>query len=185
MTSDRVRLSIHKWFPPPRPPSPPPPPTPQPSTFSYIRPRFTSLTSSRISPANPLSPKAADDNSLTRASEIRRSNTTSTQPRIDTSASVLRRANSTNVALSPQRGRPHEKLIQASRFGSHFGHHANSYVDTFDGSSNSLMEEDEEDDDSDDTEWGLERGMSLFEVSAKDDQGQLLYRFSRWSNSET
>lgn len=171
VTSDRVRLSIHKWFPPPRPPSPPPPPTPQPSTLSYIRPRFTSFTSTRTAPVNALSPKALDDNTLSRPSEIRRANTTSPHPRIDASANALRRANSTNAALSPQRGRPHDRLIQASRFGSHFGLQTGGYVDTLDGSSNSLPEEDEEDDDSDDTEWGLERGMSLFEVSSKDDQG--------------
>ena len=40
-----------------------------------------------------------------------------------------------------------------------------------DGSSNSVPEEEEDGEDS--TEWGLEKGMSLFEVSAKDDYGKL------------
>jgi hypothetical protein len=180
VTSDRVRLSIHKWFPPPRPPSPPPTPAPQPSTLSYIRPRFTSFTSSRTAPVDTLSPKAQDDNVLTRPSEIRRSKTTHPQPRIDTSSAALRRANSSNAALSTPaaaaalRGRASDRLIHAGpRFGSLFsgGYGAG---DTLEESSNSLIEEDEEDDDSDDTEWGLERGMSLFEVSAKDDQGSFL-----------
>lgn len=43
-------------------------------------------------------------------------------------------------------------------------------MDTLDGSSNSLPEEDE-DDLEDECEWGLQKGMSLFEVSAKDDYG--------------
>lgn len=43
-------------------------------------------------------------------------------------------------------------------------------MDTLDGSSNSLPEEEEEDFE-DDYEWGLQKGMSLFEVSAKDDYG--------------
>jgi len=41
-----------------------------------------------------------------------------------------------------------------------------------DGSSNSnSVPEEDEDDDEDDREWGLEKGMSLFEVSSKDDFG--------------
>lgn len=38
-------------------------------------------------------------------------------------------------------------------------------------SSNSHQEEDEEADDVDSGEWGLEKGMELFEVSAKDATG--------------
>ncbi|ETW84456.1 hypothetical protein HETIRDRAFT_313540 [Heterobasidion irregulare TC 32-1] len=120
VSSDLARLSLHRWFPPPRPPTPPPPP--QPSTFSYIRPRFTSFTS------------------------IPRS----------TGALALNRAKSTNGAL------------QTSRFGSHNGSRA--WADAGDQDTNSLIEDYYEDED-DDREWGLEPGMELFEVSAKDDLG--------------
>ena len=65
--------------------------------------------------------------------------------------------------------------VTPSRFSSHFGLRTGvSYPETLDGSSNSFPEEDE-DDDSDDLEWGLERGMSLFEVSAKDDTGMSFF----------
>src|SRR5258706_1988737 len=47
VTPDRARQALHRWFPPPRRPSPPPTPIPTPSQSlaSYIRPRFTSITS--------------------------------------------------------------------------------------------------------------------------------------------
>jgi len=47
------------------------------------------------------------------------------------------------------------------------------WSDSGDGSSNSVGEADEEaiEDDSD-YEWGLSKGMELFEVSAKDDTGK-------------
>jgi len=56
-----------------------------------------------------------------------------------------------------------------TRFGSHFGRYAGGY-DATETSSNSINE-DEEDLDLDDEEWGLHKGMELFEVSAKDDFG--------------
>jgi hypothetical protein len=54
----------------------------------------------------------------------------------------------------------------SSRFGSPFGPAA-GWNDNNDNSSNSIEEEPEEDD----REWGLSKGMELFEVSAKDDIG--------------
>jgi len=174
VTSDRVRLSLAQWFPPPRPPPPPTPPPQQPSTLSYIRPRFTSFTTSRTVPVRELAPKALDDNSLSRPSELRRS--ISAVPRARQEAGNgqgLRRANSQiATATSPQRAKLFERPFQpSSRSGSSlFGAHSGGYADTLDESSNSVPEEDE-DDDSDATEWGLEKGMSLFEVSAKDDFG--------------
>ncbi|KAI5124804.1 hypothetical protein M0805_005436 [Coniferiporia weirii] len=187
VTSDRVRLSLARWFPPPRPPSPPVP-APQPSTLSYIRPRFTSFTTSRSVPASTLAPKAMDDNSLSRSSELRRS--TTAFPRATANwtfgdghvgaAEPLKRANSSNAAGSPQRQKVFDfdrdrtaQPMTGSRFGSHFGLRAGTkgFADGLDGSSNSLPEEEEDDDGGDDREWGLEKGMSLFEVSAKDDCG--------------
>ncbi|KDQ14623.1 hypothetical protein BOTBODRAFT_335850 [Botryobasidium botryosum FD-172 SS1] len=52
VTQDYARQALRTWFPPPSPAPPPTPPV-QPSTpssFSYIRPRFISLTSSRTVP---------------------------------------------------------------------------------------------------------------------------------------
>lgn len=137
-----------------------------------------------------------DDNALSRPSELRRSTTSTAYPRETPNFSFgtgnpeeqgrgnLRRAKSSNAAGdSPRRqkllDRDHEGLIQppaASRFGSHFGLQiGGGYSDTKDsGSSNSLPEEDE---DTAEDEWGLEKGMSLFEVSAKDDTGTLSETF--------
>jgi len=44
----------------------------------------------------------------------------------------------------------------------------NEIVDT---SSNSLNEDDEDEEGEEEQEWGLSKGMELFEVSAKDDLG--------------
>lgn len=201
VTPDRVRLSLARWFPPPRPPTPPTPPPQQPSTLSYIRPRFTSFTTSRSVPVNQLAPKALDDNALShRPSELRRSITGVPRARNGkdsdaaapvTGAQGLRRANSHNAATSPQRAKLFERPLHVqsppasngfsrlggSLFGANGGLHQGVFVDTLDGSSNSVPEEMEEDD-SDGTEWGLEKGMSLFEVSAKDGGGAfpLLFR---------
>ncbi|EJD01482.1 uncharacterized protein FOMMEDRAFT_30160 [Fomitiporia mediterranea MF3/22] len=188
VTSDRVRLSLATWFPPPCPPAPTPQPAPQQSTLSYIRPRFTSFTTSRSVPPNQLAPKALDDNSLSRPSELRRSTTALAR---QTSSNIignghaaesgpLKRAKSSNAAGSPVRqkllDRDRDRSVQpmlSSRFASHFGLKTatNALVDGLDGSSNSVPEEEEEDETFDDQEWGLEKGMSLFEVSAKDDYG--------------
>jgi hypothetical protein len=63
---------------------------------------------------------------------------------------------------------PLSRTPQSSRFGNQPG----LWSDSGDGSSNSIDEVDEEaiEDDSD-CEWGLSKGMELFEVSAKDDTG--------------
>lgn len=156
-----------------------------------MRPRFTSFTSSRSIPPNQLAPKAVDDNALSRPSELRRS--TTAYPRETPNWSFgngnadatgpLRRANSSNAAGAPlrqkilDRDRDRSVLpVTNSRFGSHFGSKigATALVDGLDGSSNSVPEEDEDDESGDDRSWGLEKGMSLFEVSAKDDYGEFL-----------
>ncbi|KIM45946.1 hypothetical protein M413DRAFT_298340 [Hebeloma cylindrosporum] len=161
VTSDLARLSLHNWFPPPTPPPPPPPPAP--STLSYIRPRFTSFPGLRSPPfisnatPSPVSPEgpAYLDLPPNRSSALQRSKT-SAQTRTKAAGSVSR-STSTGTRTS-----------QSSRFGSHFGHAA-VWNDNNDNSSNSIEEavEDEEDD----REWGLSKGMELFEVSAKDDIG--------------
>ncbi|KAF8192424.1 P-loop containing nucleoside triphosphate hydrolase protein [Pholiota molesta] len=163
VTPDLARLSLHNWFPPPKPPAPPPPPTP--SSLSYIRPRFTSFPGLRSPPfisipTPPVSPEgpAYLDLPPNRSSGLQRSKTTTTQirPRATGSLSRSTTTNSTGT-----------RTPQSSRFGSHFGHGA--WNDHNDNSSNSIEEAEEDDEDS--TEWGLSKGMELFEVSAKDDIG--------------
>ncbi|KAH9947252.1 P-loop containing nucleoside triphosphate hydrolase protein [Amylocystis lapponica] len=161
VTSDLARLSLHNWFPPPRPPTPPPPPPP--STFSYIRPRFTSFPSLRSPPTptttKPASPLPHDpDSPVDPRTGMKRSNTSAvTRPRAK-SGSLLPRANSTGATAR----------VSPSHLPSHFGYQPGGWNELEDGSSNSLLEDDEE---IDDEEWGLHKGMELFEVSAKDDVG--------------
>ncbi|THH33597.1 hypothetical protein EUX98_g573 [Antrodiella citrinella] len=172
VTSDLARLSLHTWFPPPRPPSPPPPAPPPPaSTFSYIRPRFTSFTSVRSVPLltpikPPLTPSAeTDDSQDSRSSGLTRSTTSPhfTRPRAKSGSLLLPHINTTVV--------PTRSNTQ-SRFGSHFGGYGVTHTGWHEEtSSNSQLAEDDEDDEADSREWGLEKGMELFEVSAKDDMG--------------
>ncbi|OJT10184.1 Ras-like GTP-binding protein RYL2 [Trametes pubescens] len=162
VTSDLARLSLHTWFPPPRPPTPPAPPPPT-STFSYIRPRFTSFTSIRSVPAltppkpfpPPLEPDVVND---VRSSGMKRSNTQAyTRPRAKSGDLLLPRSNSVSLASRPAPPRA------AYRPG--------GWNEIGDGSSNSLPEDEEAEIGDDDSEWGLNKGMELFEVSAKDDVG--------------
>jgi GTPase SAR1 family protein len=163
ISSDLARLSLHKWFPPPRAPTPPPPPPP--STFSYMRPRFTSFTSMRSVPLpfpvkQPLTPSGeTDDGYDSHSSGLTRSSTSAAyiRPRTKSGGALLQRANTTGA-------QPHS--VQ-SRFSAHAGY----WNDKGDSSGNSQNEEEEDPDDVESTEWGLEKGMELFEVSAKDDTG--------------
>ena len=168
VTPDLARLSLHDWFPPPKPPTPPPPPPP--SALSYIRPRFTSFPGLRSPPSaspSPTSPTSPDtppylDLPPARSSALQRSRT-SLHARPKTACISNRSNASTPLSRTPQ----------SSRFGSHFGAQPGLWSDSGDGSSNSIGEADEEamEDDSD-YEWGLSKGMELFEVSAKDDIGK-------------
>lgn len=192
VTSDLARLSLHNWFPPPRKPTPPPPPST--SLGSYIRPRFTSfpglksppLTSSGApasssppknrgghSGSGPTSPEApayldlppstpssSSSSAIRPPTALQRSRTNGhalpVRPR---TANSLTRSNTTSTATT-------SRTPQSSRFGFTGGY------DNYENSSNSIEEEDESGDD--EREWGLSKGMELFEVSAKDDSGQLV-----------
>ncbi|KAF8351232.1 P-loop containing nucleoside triphosphate hydrolase protein [Amanita rubescens] len=164
VTSDLARLSLHDWFPPPKPPTPPPPPPP--SALSYIRPRFTSFPGLRSPPfasPSPTSPTSPDtppylDLPPARSSALQRSRTS-----LHARPKTASRSNAST---------PLSRTPQSSRFGSHFGTQPGLWSDSGDGSSNSIGEADEEamEDDSE-YEWGLSKGMELFEVSAKDDIG--------------
>ncbi|KAJ8483297.1 hypothetical protein ONZ51_g4798 [Trametes cubensis] len=145
-------------------PTPPPPPPP-PSTFSYIRPRFTSFTSIRSVPAltSPKTfspPPEVESFNDPRSSGMKRSNTQAyTRPRAKSGDLLLPRSNSTTANTRPTPSR--------------FGYRPPGWNDIGDGSSNSLPEDDEGDT-GEDQEWGLRKGMELFEVSAKDDFGEYL-----------
>lgn len=168
VTSDLARLSLHTWFPPPKPPSPPPPPPP--STFSYIRPRFTSFPSIRSAPATTPATKPASSPLETepridpRTSALKRSHTSAlTRPRAQSGGLGARTTTWNSSAIRPL----------PSRYESQFGYGNGGWNELADGSSNSLNEDEEDEmDESDGQEWGLNKGMELFEVSAKDDVGQ-------------
>ncbi|KAG6840806.1 hypothetical protein C0991_004161 [Blastosporella zonata] len=169
VTSDLARLSLHNWFPPPKPPAPPPPPPP--STLSYIRPRFTSFPGLRSPPATPtpISPEtpAYLDLPSNRASGAQRNKTVAqSRPRTgggSSGSSGIARANSMTTSRTPQ----------SSRFSLYGPSSGSSWIDSGETSSNSINEDDEDalDFESEDQEWGLSKGMELFEVSAKDDLG--------------
>ncbi|KAF5387785.1 hypothetical protein D9615_000045 [Tricholomella constricta] len=164
VTPDLARLSLHNWFPPPKPPTPPPPPPP--STLSYIRPRFTSFPGLRSPPATPppIAPEtpAYLDLPPNRSSALQRSKTAA-QTRSRTTGSGLARANTTAISRTPQ----------SSRFSQYGPSSGSSWVDSNDTSSNSINEDDEDGVEgcAEEREWGLSKGMELFEVSAKDDLG--------------
>ena len=175
VTPDLARLSLHNWFPPTRPPSPPPPPPP-PSTLSYIRPRFTSFPGLRSPPASPAS---LESESSPERQEFPISQTAALR------AALQRRP----TAVQQQRSRPRfhstaglnrSKTVEAgqlpSRFGSHFGSAAGGWKE-HDSGSDSINEDEGHTvvDEDDEPEWGLARGMQLFEVSAKDDTGKVPY----------
>ncbi|KAG5645752.1 hypothetical protein DXG03_005289 [Asterophora parasitica] len=165
VTPDLARLSLHNWFPPPRPPTPPPPPPP--STLSYIRPRFTSFPGLRSPPATPplITPEtpAYLDLPPNRSSAPQRSKTAAqTRPR--PTGSGVTRSNTAAVSRTPNSSR-------FSQYGPSSG--GSSWIDSNETSSNSINEDDENDDNgsTEEREWGLSKGMELFEVSAKDDLG--------------
>ena len=165
ITPDLARLSLHNWFPPPRPPTPPPPPPP--STLSYIRPRFTSFPSLRSPPASaPASTSeipAYLDLPPNRSSGFQRGGVNvQSRPRPN-GAPQITRANTS--AISTRSSHSHRL--------SHYGTPSPSWLDSGESSSNSIQEDDENalEDGSEELEWGLSKGMELFEVSAKDDLG--------------
>lgn len=162
VTSDLARLSLHTWFPPPRPPTPPPP---QSSTaLSYMRPRFTSFTSIRSVPLTTNKSSSPDrlpqlDSSPNLGAALKRTSTGPGLTRPNTTSSSRSITGAGIRSRSPQ-----------SRFSAHFGAQAVGWNEIAESSSNSYND-DEDTLDVDDQEWGLNKGMELFEVSAKDDSG--------------
>ena len=168
VTSDLARLSLHTWFPPPRPPTPPPPAPAPASAFSYIRPRFTSFTSIRsaplsTSPSKPFpTPSDSDCSDDLRTSAMKRNNTSAYVRRRTRSGDLLSSSGEFAYA-SPSRPRLRSPLGARNR----------GWDEALDTRSNSMSEDEpDENEDVDEEEWGLHKGMDLFEVSAKDDLGQ-------------
>lgn len=76
---------------------------------------------------------------------------------------MLTKINTTTAGLS---GSP-SGTPNSSRFG-----FRNSYFENAADTDSSLNEEEPTEDDEESQEWGLAKGMELFEVSAKDDTGK-------------
>lgn len=182
VTEDRARLSLHTWFPPPRAPTPPAAPEPeQISTFSYIRPRFTSLTSSRSVPFSssfskpaPSTAQPSNVESASRPADLKRSQTTTSNGRANgvslqhyNSITPSIPASSTTTSLADS-----HSLVQ-SRFASPLIGRVSGYQRILDERQRQREEEDE----NSECSWGLEKDMKLFEVSAKDDRGSPAHSF--------
>ncbi|EJD53926.1 ras-domain-containing protein [Auricularia subglabra TFB-10046 SS5] len=175
VTHDRARHLLSTWFPPPKPP-PLPEPAPQPSNFSYIRPLFSSSPSYVPFPSSPSSdvPGLTRSTSVAASRETRLSTpalsrTPSTPVRRPGPRPIARSAGATSLLSRPKTaGLPtsHEdpvdaKYIEQDAFVARFGQKSSAWPDL----------RDEDTDAEDEREWGLEKDMRLFEVSAKDARG--------------
>jgi len=93
---------------------------------------------------------------MNKAAGLKRAYTGPSFPAARSTGALLNRTKSTNGVTS------------SSRYGPHNGGRAWNESPELDSHS---LDEDYEEEALDDREWGLEKGMELFEVSAKDDQG--------------
>ncbi|KZW03865.1 ras-domain-containing protein [Exidia glandulosa HHB12029] len=175
VTQDRARHSLHTWFPPPRPPSPIAQ-MQQPSNFSFPT-LFTSSASLVPFPSSPGSGDASPYAGLTRSNSaalaqprisspaLSRSPTSpvrsrpSARPIARSAASLLTRPNLAGLPTA------HEdpvdaRSLQPGSFGSNFKKKSGW----------AELREDEVAE-PEEREWGLEKDMKLFEVSAKDSRG--------------
>ncbi|KAF7971042.1 hypothetical protein HWV62_22167 [Athelia sp. TMB] len=168
VTQDLARLSLHTWFPPPKPPTPPP--APQPSTLSYIRPRFKSFTSTRPVPAVPPTNKSYSPDRTVFGDSPPKPAVVPLQ-RSNTGPGLARPIKAPGLNRSVTTAGARSRSPPQTRFSGHFGvTTGGGYVETVETSSNSIDENDSETLDVD-QEWGLHKGMELFEVSAKDNSG--------------
>lgn len=107
-----------------------------------------------------------------RASALRRANTgTAHVSGAKSTSALLNRAKSTNGVPISRTGGALTRAIDGNGVvgnGRTYGGPDYGYADV---DSHSLIGEHEEEEETDDREWGLEKGMELFEVSAKDDLG--------------
>ncbi|KAB5592399.1 Ras-like GTP-binding protein RYL2 [Ceratobasidium theobromae] len=203
VTSDRARLALHTWFPPP--PSPPSsnssvttaPATPKSEGVygAYIRPRLTSLASSRsmpffgsvsmsalggavstgrlVSPGGEVSSGASASSTSSAGPPLKR-------PGHQYSRSFAGRLDDEGYGgeESPDstqgRGRPRRRAKSGGRdletFAAEFARSGpNPWPIRRGQSAEDVVIEDDED--GEEGSWGLGKGMELREVSAKDDRG--------------
>jgi len=180
VTPDRARQALHRWFPPPRRPSPPPTPIPTPSQSlaSYIRPRFTSITSYGGASSGSSSGSAhrpAPTTALARANT-----TTGALGGLPPSS---RPNGARHNSLHSVDATPNKALLRDARPKTHqrekswagTGNMAAFSFPNLLGTSTPEWDPKEAEEDSfeeeEEPEWGLGTNMHLFEVSAKDSSG--------------
>jgi hypothetical protein len=178
VTPDRVRTTLHKWFPPPRRPDPeirPATPTSVSQGINaYLRPRFTSLASAYTVNSGS-SAGSGIKVGLTRA------NTTASpqSPRKDGA-----RFNSfQSFDALPTLAGPQRILARTNQQQQQLTHHRErswgpsgsvpsvSFPSILYNGNKEIPSEAVSDEEEDEPEWGLGKYMQLFEVSAKDASG--------------
>jgi hypothetical protein len=187
VTPDRARQALHRWFPPPRRPSPPPTPIPtaSQSLASYIRPRFTSITSSYGATSSGSSSGSAHRGPGSGpATTLARANTTGALGGLPPSG---RPNGARHNSLHSVDATPNKALLRDARPKTHQREkswagtgHPNTNMAAFSfpnllGASKPEWDPKEAEEDSfeeeEEPEWGLGTNMHLFEVSAKDSSG--------------
>jgi hypothetical protein len=88
---------------------------------------------------------------------------------------MLAKINTTTSGLSGSPG----GTPNSSRFG-----YRNSYFENAADTDSSINEDDPTEDDEESQQWGLAKGMDLFEVSAKDDMGTVIVPFPTLPDTE-
>jgi hypothetical protein len=203
VTQDLARVSLHNWFPPPPKPVPPAPPPQSASTFGYIRPRFTSITSLRslssvttaVAAAPAPEPRHRQPHhGHSQSASFARSPPPPESPAAIAAAahaerpSVLKEPASPGAPLKrtastvPPGGRPRTgsvpmarahsagaaSIMSPSRFGGGWA----ALAGGGDESGSNSLDEGDDTAEEDEGEWGLSKGMELFEASAKDGHGE-------------
>ena len=179
---DQARQKLHTWFPPPsaRPTTPPPPPPSKLSTIttittasglSYIRPRFTSLTSPLSAPAPPritaLSPPSPSTPPLPRGNLLRAKSTSARIVPVGTRLNEDRPAGAWKSSR-PGGGMRERRWSDAMMWDEAMREREDEDADAYlQGPTTDATSDDDDYDD----EWPLEKGMELFEVSAKTGKG--------------
>lgn len=177
VSADRVRLSLHKWFPPPRRPDNEVENRPHtPSSFTsginaYLRPRFTSLTSAYT--VNSGSSNGSGKAGLTRSHTTAGPNSHS--PRKDGARfNSFQSFDALPTATAPQRVPAKNAHHRERSWGPSNSTSPLAFPSITADGSKDFPPEAVTDDDEEEEEWGLGRYMHLFEVSAKDASGTSL-----------
>jgi hypothetical protein len=179
VTPDRARQALHRWFPPPRRPSPPTPtPTPSHSLASYIRPRFTSITSYGATSSGSSSGSAHRGPGPATTTVVQ-ANTTGGSSR----SNGARHNSLHSVDATPSKALLHDarpKTHQREKSWAGAGHPPNMAAFSFPNLLGASKPEwdpqsqeagDDSFEEEEEPEWGLGTNMHLFEVSAKDSSG--------------